>query len=144
MCRVLLLRQSTSDQGTFGYLVAQKDGAAPLQLFTGELPWRDNYTRISCIPSGSYKCQPWHSVKYPNNYNVMNVPGRSAILFHSGNFSGARDKGYLTNVEGCILVGRCLGTIKGQKAVLSSRPAMDALRDYIGENFFDLEIQGVG
>lgn len=141
MCKVLLLRRSTSDQGTFGTLVATRDGAAPLQLFTGELPWRDNHARVSCIPEGNYKCQPWHSRKYPNHYNVMDVPERSAILFHSGNFSGARDKGFLTNVEGCILVGKARGTIKGQKAVLSSKVAMDALRKYIGENFFGLEVR---
>lgn len=144
MCKVLLLRQSTSDQGTFGILVAQRDGAAPLQLYTGELPWRENRAQISCIPAGTYTCQPWHSRKYPNHYNVIDVPGRSAILFHSGNFSGARDKGFLTNVEGCILVGKARGTINGQQAVLSSKLAMDALRRYIGENRFSLEIQGVG
>lgn len=144
MLHAILTRQTTSDEGTFGQLRVYDGGALLYSCFTGELPWRDNRVQMSCIPAGSYTCQPWHSRKYPNHYNVMDVPGRSAILFHSGNFSGARDKGFLTNVEGCILVGKARGTINGQQAVLSSRLAMDALRKCIGENKFSLKIQGVG
>lgn len=144
MLWAVLTRQATSDEGTFGALRVYDGGALLYSCFTGELPWRDNRVQMSCIPAGGYTCQPWHSRKYPNNYNVMDVPGRSAILFHSGNFSGARDKGFLTNVEGCILVGKARGTINGQQAVLSSKLAMDALRRCIGENRFYLEIQGVG
>lgn len=143
MCKVLLLRQQTSDEGTFGLLTATKDGASPLTLFTGELPWRDNTPTISCIPQGVYKCIPWHSRKYPNHYNVTKVVNRSAILIHSGNFSGDASKGFLTNVQGCILVGKAFGSISGQKAVLSSKPALNALRSFIGENEFTLEIKGV-
>jgi len=135
-----LLRQATSDQGTFGVLAVSLEGTPLFRCFTGELPERGNKPRVSCIPAGSYKCKPWHSRKYPNHYTVTEVPNRSGILFHSGNFCGDVEKGLLSNVLGCILVGRKLGTIRGQQAVLSSRLAFKDLREVIGERSFELEI----
>lgn len=141
MKQAILLRQAESDEGTFGTLKVYEGGALLYSCFTGELPDRDNQQSISCIPSGRYSCQPWHSKKFPDHYNVMRVPGREAILIHEGNFCGDKRKGYKSNVAGCILVGRALGTIQGQKAVLSSRLAMNDLRDVLGENLFSLEIK---
>lgn len=141
MKQAILLRQAESDEGTFGTLRVYEGGALLYSCFTGELPNRDNQQSMSCIPIGRYTCQPWHSKKYPNHYNVMRVPGREAILIHEGNFCGDRAKGYKRNVAGCILVGRALGTIQSQKAVLSSRLAMNDLRDVLGENLFSLEIK---
>lgn len=141
MKQAILLRQAESDEGTFGTIKVYEGGALLYSCFTGELPDRDNQQSISCIPSGQYSCQPWHSKKFPDHYNVMRVPGREAILIHEGNFCGDKRKGYKSNVAGCILVGRALGTIQGQKAVLSSRLAMNDLRDVLGENLFSLEIK---
>lgn len=141
MKQAILLRQAESDEGTFGTLKVYEGGALLYSCFTGELPDRDNQQNMSCIPLGRYTCQPWHSKKFPNHYNVMRVPGREAILIHEGNFCGDKTKGYKRNVAGCILVGRALGTIQGQKAVLSSRLAMNDLRDVLGENLFSLEIK---
>lgn len=141
MKQAILLRQAESDEGTFGTLRVYEGGALLYSCFTGELPNRDNQQNISCIPFGRYSCQPWHSKKFPDHYNVIRVPGREAILIHEGNFCGDKTKGYKSNVAGCILVGRALGTIQGQKAVLSSRLAMNDLRDVLGENLFSLEIK---
>ena len=141
MKEAVLVRQDESDEGTFGTLKVYEGGALLYTCFTGELPNRGNRPNVSCIPNGRYGCQPWHSRKYPRNYNVMSVPGRSAILIHAGNFCGDRSLGYKTNVEGCILVGRALGTIQGQKAVLSSKLAMNDLWDLIGEATFSLQIK---
>lgn len=142
MKTVVIYRQSESDEGTFGTLKVYEDGALIFTCFTGELPDRDNQPQISCIPLGHYECQPWHSRKYPNHYNVMRVPNRSAILIHEGNFCGDRKLGYKSNVLGCILVGRALGTIQGQRAVLSSKLAMNDLRKALGKKNFLLEIVG--
>ena len=141
MKQAILLRQAESDEGTFGTLKVYEGVALLYSCFTGELPDRDTQQSMSCIPLGRYTCQPWHSKKFPNHYNVMRVPGREAILIHEGNFCGDKTKGYKRNVAGCILVGRALGTIQGQKAVLSSRLAMNDLRDVLGENLFSLEIK---
>lgn len=141
MKQALLLRQAESDEGTFGTLSVYEDGALLYQCFTGELPDRNNQVQMSCIPTGKYMCQPWHTKKFPNHYNVMRVPGRTAILIHEGNFCGDKTKGYLRNVAGCILVGRALGTLRGQRAVLSSKLAMKDLRKAIGEEKFFLEVK---
>lgn len=141
MHKALLLRQRTSDEGTFGTLRVYNGGALLYTCFTGELPDRDNLPNRSCIPVGVYTCQPWSSKKYPDHYNVMRVPGRSGILIHQGNFCGDIEKGLLSNVQGCILVGRQFGTIKGQQAVLSSRLAMNDLRAILGSSHFTLEIK---
>lgn len=141
MKKALLIRKSESSQGTFGTLQVSEDGALLYTCFTGELPNRGNAPQVSCIPVGTYTCAPWHSKKYPNHYTVTKVPGRSAILIHHGNFCGDTREGYLSNVQGCILVGRALGSISGQKAVLSSKLAMSDLRNAIGEESFSLEIR---
>lgn len=140
MIHVVLKRSIFSDQGTFGHLTVYVYDQPVLNLFTGELPWRDNKTGISCIPEATYECAPYSSRKYPNHYQVKNVPNRVAILIHEGNFCGDRSKNYLTNVQGCILLGTALGTIKGQKAVLSSKIALDKFRKVVGKNSFSLEI----
>lgn len=133
--RFTLVRKETSDEGTFG--VFSGEG---LTLHTAELPVRGNSPRISCIPSGRYICRPYSSAKFPNVYEVMGVPGRSAILIHSGNHAGDYMKGYRSDVLGCILVGLGVSELAGQLAVTSSRSAMDKLRAVAGLKTFELEI----
>jgi hypothetical protein len=102
-------------------------------LFTLEDPWLDNHPRTSCIPAGDYKCSPhgWEAhtaFKFKRVWEVLDVPRRSAILFHAGNTH--RD------THGCILVGL---SAHGE-SVSESRDAIDLMRNAIGENDFDLEI----
>lgn len=141
MKQAILCRQRQSDEGTFGVLKVYDNGTLLYSCFTGELPDRDNKPQISCIPPGRYTCQPWHSKRFPNHYNVMRVPNREAILIHEGNFCGDTALGYKSNVLGCILVGKSLGTISGQQAVLSSKVAMNALREVLGKDVFSLDIK---
>lgn len=130
-----LTRNDTSPQGTFGLL----EGPC-LSLHTAELPWRDNRRRESCIPTGLYLCRPYSSPRFPDVYEVTGVPGRSAILFHSGNFAGDRFKGYKSDVDGCILPGSGRGLLQGQMAVTGSLQAMDRLRTYLGKKEFELRV----
>lgn len=115
----------TADDG--GYNTANHE-----PIYTLELPWRDNQRRISCIPGGWYECQPFDGSRFKNVWQVMNVPGRTYILFHAGN--RPRD------IEGCILVGLKQGKLSGDRAVLHSRRAMDMMRDIIGRKPFTLNI----
>ena len=55
------------------------------------------------------------------------MPGRAGILIHVANWGGNREKGYICDLLGCIGPGRMVGRLKGQKAVVSSRPALRAL-----------------
>lgn len=116
---VTLTRNETSDEGTFGVL--ETEG---FMCYTGELPWKNNEVGKSCIPLGEYECYPYSSKKYPTAYEVSKVPGRSAILIHQGNLCGDVDKGLQSNVRGCILLGKSIGKLAGQKAVLQSKTAL--------------------
>jgi hypothetical protein len=85
---------------------------------TLELPWRDNIRKRSCIPLGEYDVEIRTSPKFGQVYEVKMVPDRSYILTHSGNLAGDIEKGYLSHVEGCILLGSYWGVINKQLARL--------------------------
>lgn len=64
---------------------------------TIELPNKGNQQNISCIPTGTYSVIPYSSEKFPNVYQVQNVPNRDKILIHIANTVG--------DLLGCIGVG---------------------------------------
>lgn len=84
------------------------------------------------IPAGEYQCglHGWGSepVKIKRVWEVLNVPGRSAILFHAGNTD--------EDTRGCILVG--MGVMQGK--LVSSADAILKMRWTIGQAGFDLQI----
>lgn len=110
MKKLDLIRVASTDDGTFGVL---KMGGMPFAV-TGELPWRENIKNISCIPVGLYTCKRVNTPSQGNTFEVKDVAGRSAILFHVGNVP-------LKDSEGCILVGEQFEELQGKDAVLSSR-----------------------
>ena len=131
-----LARTDISDQGSFGRIYFGDD-----ELFTGELPDRDNAPNISCIPCGLYLVQWTFSPAFKRMmYLVTDVDGRSGIRIHSANYMGDRSKGLKCHLYGCIAMGRNLGMIKGQKAILSSRPAIRAFEEWGAGEPFELEI----
>lgn len=138
--KIILLRQKTSEQGTEGIISLTHLG---IHFFTLELPWHDNQPQISCIPTGIYEVALRKSPRFGITYHVKQVPDRSYILIHSGNFAGDISKGLKTNVEGCILLGMKRGTIAGQRAVLSSKVACRKFMNLMQGKEFILEIQGV-
>lgn len=93
-------------------------------LATIELPWRDNQVGRSSIPPGVYRCQRrfYHKGGY-ETFEVMDVPGRSHILFHVANI--------VSDLRGCIGIGQNVGVLSGRLAVMRSRFAfrrwMDSL-----------------
>ena len=113
---VELFRLMRSNQGTLGMLFYEG-----FRCYTLELPWRNNKRSVSCIPGGSYNVKMRLSPKYGQIYWVSDVPDRSFILIHSGNFAGDTSKGFKTHVNGCILLGQKRGLLAGQLAVLNSR-----------------------
>lgn len=101
-----------------------------LMLFTLELPdlnndgIEDNEVRKSCIPDGTYKVVKHNSPKFGWCFWVRDVPGRTAILIHPGN--------YYYHTLGCILVGMQQKDMNGDGLIdnVSSRAAMDMLLEY--------------
>lgn len=131
-----LFRLQRSDQGTEGLLVYGE-----FQCKTLELPWRENKKQISCIPAGEYNVEVRLSNKYGRIYWVRNVPNRTYILIHSGNFAGDISKGYKSHVMGCILLGKTMGYLGGQRAVLNSRITVRAFMEEMEYEPFKLRIQ---
>ena len=119
--RITLLREPSTDEGTFGRVV---DDEGEFVCFSVELPWRENERGRSCIPPDTYPLSPWSSARFRAALHVANVEARSAILIHSGNWGGDAEKGLKTHLRGCIAPGRRIGVLKGQRAVLASKPAL--------------------
>jgi hypothetical protein len=90
-----LNREIESNRGILGTIYTA-DGDEVCK--TLELPWERNMRNVSCIPWGQYTVTNFTSVKYPEAFVVLDVPGRSGILIHAGNF--------ISDIEGCILVGK--------------------------------------
>lgn len=124
MTQYVLSRQPSAADGTLGELA---DSTGAHLCFTCELPWRDNTPDLSCIPPGVYDCIPHNSTDHPNTWELQDVPGRSAILIHSGN----TEKDSL----GCIVVGSELGTLDGLPAVLNSKVTLKMLQATLPGNF---------
>jgi len=97
-----------SEKGTLGVLKIDK------QLFccTLEPPDLLNASNVSCIPVQQYWCESYSSQKYPNTFEITNVPGRTHVLFHAGNT--------IEDTAGCVLLGRNWGVLSGDRAVLNS------------------------
>lgn len=105
-----------------------------LLAYTLERPWKDNKRSESCIPIGLYHCVWQLSPKFGWTYQVLDVPDRSRILIHAGNI--------VRNTYGCILVGKRIGRMHGEPAVLLSRPTLTNLHSYLAQEPFDLHIRG--
>lgn len=94
--------------GTFGVLKINK------RVFCATLEPADleNIPDRSSIPAQQYACVRRSTPSWPNTFEVMAVPGRSAILFHAGNLIG--------DTAGCILLGEHFGKLRNDRAILNS------------------------
>ncbi len=130
-----LTRFAYTPMGTFGRW-------GPFQ--TVEEVWRDNQSRISCIPVGVYPCVRgiFHRGGYPT-FEIMDVPNRSLIKVHRANT--------VEDLLGCIGIGLSLGVLNVRDedsqqmvhklAALSSRAGFDAwMESLLGINNFRLHV----
>ena len=114
--KILIERIDYGDKQTIGrlYLLNRHDEVVE-QFWSLELPWKDNKKRVSCIPEGEYIGKRNESVKHGDSIWIQDVPNRSEILIHKGN--------YYTDILGCILIGSDLMDINkdGLLDVVNSR-----------------------
>ncbi len=124
-----LTRLTSNEVQTTGELVVSDKGSEVFRCKTLELPWRDNNINISHIPAGTYTTVKRTSDKYGRHFHLLNVPGRSMILIHAGN--------YYTDTRGCILVGQDLTDINadGFRDVTSSRLTLGKLNQMLPDRF---------
>jgi len=119
-----ILRVEESEQGTISIIRVNK----VVLGVTLEPSDMLNLQNISSIPTGQYVVKPYSSAKYPNVYQVMDVPGRSKILMHKGNTDD--------HTQGCIILGAKTGYLRGDKeerAVLNSGDTFRKLRAILGK-----------
>jgi len=134
--KVTIRRLFTSAEGTPGLVFINRE----FFCFAMELPWRDNKRNVSCIPTGKYLCT-WHrSPRFGWTYIVNDVNGRSFILFHSGNVAGDVSLGFKTHSNGCLLLGKRLGSLFNQLATLISKPMINKFIQKMGKEPFELEV----
>jgi hypothetical protein len=97
------LKRTYKDNATIGIgAVYNLENFKVFEFVTLELPWKENQRNVSCIPEGDYlvvKLPPTSKRKY-DYFWVQDVPGRTSILWHPGN--------YTRQILGCILPGESL------------------------------------
>jgi len=118
-----IIRLENTAKVTRGILTLQ----GRIIALTLENPWKNNQPDISCIPTGVYPVQRYQAQrdwlqKYNPVLKVLNVPGRTGILFHPGN--------KVEHTEGCILVGLALGT-ESEPSIVQSVQAFRRLQNLV-------------
>lgn len=129
MVKAKLVRLEEAPDGTFGALLI--DGV--IFCCTLEPPDLNNKVNVSNIPPGLYVCKRVNSPKYGETFEITNVPGRTHVLFHSGNV--------VDHTKGCVLLGEKWGKLKGDRAVLNSGYTFDKFLTTLSViEYFDLDI----
>ncbi len=129
MIKVIIDRLNYSEKQTEGLLTIYENSEIIFNCWTLELPNLNNRQIVSCIPEGNYKVVKRSSTKYKNHFHVLDVPNRSYILIHNGNYN--------YHTKGCILVGKVLKDINkdGLRDVTSSKSTMNKLNKLLPESF---------
>lgn len=131
MITLCLERLESFETQTLGRLdVYDSQGAYLYGCDTLELPWRNNKRRESCIPANDdgYRCIHHLSPTFGETLWVKDVPNRSEILVHAGNF--------YDDTLGCILVGQGPVDINGDgfEDITHSRDTLRGLLDILPEH----------
>lgn len=131
MGKLVLTRLSQNSVQTLGVLDVVINNKVIKTFKSLELADKGNKRNVSCINPGTYPLS-----MSSNKIRVLNVPERSGILIHSGN--------YYTQIKGCILVGEQFVDINkdGYSDVSMSRDSISSLRFLMNEyNIDTLEIK---
>ena len=126
--KAVLSRKYGSSQTT-GRMVVFNQDKVEMQLVTLELPWNNNQHNCSCIPEGVYDVEEYVRPSGEHCFMVKDVPGRSAILIHKGNYN--------SDTHGCILPGIYFSDINddGLVDVVESTAALNRLLNLMPEGF---------
>lgn len=93
----LLVRSEDHPHQKLGNLFIIHGANILFKCKTLELAWRNNRRDISCVPEGTYPIELEYSPKFGYSWELKQVPNRSEVKIHQGNF--------FRQIEGCILVG---------------------------------------
>lgn len=138
-----ILREPDRSKQTLGTFTITKNNAVAFTCKTIELPWKNNERRVSCIPDGVYRTIRHRSPSYGECFWVQDVPGRSEILIHHGNYAASINPRTGTpDTKGCILPGQAHADVNadGIPDVTSSVNTMKKLREILPDSF-ELEVR---
>lgn len=129
----LVRLEENSNFGTFGVLKIDKK----VFCVTLEPADLENLKNKSSIPAQQYICKRYSSQKYPDTFQIMDVPDRDKVLFHAGND--------VDDTEGCVVVAQYFGKLLGGRAVLNSGNTFREFmkQEMAGESEFHLTIHEV-
>ena len=102
--KAYLFRNYEEHQTTGRFILTENEDLL-FKSYSLELPDLNNKPYFSCIPTGDYVCKIERSPKYGPVFHIKDVPGRSHILIHPGNYN--------KNTKGCLLLGENLTDING-------------------------------
>jgi len=100
-----VIRTKYREDGTFGTLYIDDWPVCS----TLELPWVNNESEKSCIPTGQYACKRVNSPKHGDTFEITNVPGRTHILFHGANT--------MSDLLGCIGLAEFFHRFEGKAGI---------------------------
>jgi hypothetical protein len=97
---------------------------------TLELPFLSNKKKVSAIPAGTYRAIKTKSNSKGEVLLIKQVPNRSSILVHVGNYS--------KDTLGCVLVGRNIEYSEGtsEHYITQSRLTMSSLLSICSDDLF--------
>lgn len=128
-----IISRSYNANETLGTLMVMA-GERPLyKCKTIELAENGNQQNTSCIPEGIYEVIKYNSYKRGECFRLLNVPDRSDILIHIGNFAA----GNKVDTLGCILPGQYFTDINndGSIDVAESTKTMHELLELLPDEF---------
>ena len=114
---VLTLSRTYFPDGTNGILECE----GKFICKTIELPWKNNETKVSCIPEGKYFIKKRYSKKFQWHLDVLDVKNRNLILLHPANNA-------LQELNGCIAP---VTKFSGPGLGLMSRKAFSKLKNLV-------------
>lgn len=123
--KLILSRREFRDDGIFGELKNERFDHLFVTL-------EHSFERVPAVPPGVYVCKkdtrslPSNPDEFFETFEVTDVPGRTGILFHVGN--------YQDDSAGCILVGKGIGAkSNGGKMITDSRKAFKEFMELLKE-----------
>lgn len=130
--KAFLSRRNEKHQ-TPGFLAIMNNGEMLFRCRTLELKDMGNLKKLSRIPDGTYKVVKMIRPDGRNGLWVKNVPNRSAILIHSGNYAA----GLQVDIEGCILIGMRYQDINndGHLDIVESSKTFENLFNIVSDEF---------
>ena len=130
--KVVISRTYTTNE-TLGVLFVLEGSKKLFEGVSIELPDKGNQHNISCILEGIYDVIKYDSPKKGKIFLLLNVPGRSAVEMHIGNYAAGKK----IDTQGCILPGLRFDDINkdGNLDVVYSTETMNTLNSILPNKF---------